>query len=117
MDALKFLQEHDINVTALRIKIVEILSAAPSPLSYDEILQNLGANKTTFYRTMELFEQKGVIVKTENNRKSYYELHEGAKAYFICDVCRKVENIEVPMPAHAKIVKSAVIKGICDECE
>ena len=80
-------------------------------LSYDEILQNLDANKTTIYRSMELFEKQNLIVKTENNHKSYYELADGAKAYFICDVCHKVTNIEVPMPKQAKIVKSAVIKG------
>ena len=117
MDIEKFLQEHDIKPTPLRMQLVEILNTSKTPLSYDEILQNLDANKTTIYRSMELFEKQNLIVKTENNHKSYYELADGAKAYFICDVCHKVTNIEVPMPKQAKIVKSAVIKGICEECD
>lgn len=117
MDAVKFLEQHGIKPTTLRARLVEILSASDTPLSYDEILQNLDANKTTLYRSMELFEQHGLIVRTELEHKSRYELASGAKAYFICDVCHKVTNIDVPMPKHAKIVKSAVVKGICDECE
>lgn len=117
VQAENILQEHGVKPTALRARIVEILKASQTPLSYDEILQNLDANKTTFYRSMQLFEEHGLIIRTENNHKSYYELADGAKAYFICDICHKVTNIEVPMPKEARVVKSAVIKGICGECE
>ena len=53
MNARNFLEEHNIKATTLRIKLVEILQNAKTPLSYDEILESLDANKTTFYRSME----------------------------------------------------------------
>ena len=116
MNARNFLEEHNIKATTLRIKLVEILQNAKTPLSYDEILESLDANKTTFYRSMEIFEKENLVIKTENNHKSYYEMANEAKAYFICDVCHKVTNIDMPHLNVAKNIKSAVIKGVCDEC-
>ena len=117
VNARNFLEEHSIKATTFRIKLVEILQNAKTPLSYDEILESLNANKTTFYRSIEIFEKKGLVIKTENNHKSYYELANEAKAYFICDVCHKVTNIDMPHLNVAKNIKSAVIKGVCDECD
>ena len=58
MNARNFLEEHSIKATTFRIKLVEILQNAKTPLSYDEILESLNANKTTFYRSIEIFEKK-----------------------------------------------------------
>ncbi len=102
MNARNFLEEHNIKATTLRIKLVEILQNAKAPLSYDEILESLDANKTTFYRSMEIFEKENLVIKTENNHKSYYELANEAKAYFICDVCHKVTNIDMVKPIEAR---------------
>ena len=64
-----------------------------------------------------IYEKENLVIKTENNHKSYYELANEAKAYFICDVCHKVTNIDMPRLNVAKNIKSAVIKGVCDECD
>ncbi len=64
MNARNFLEEHSIKATTFRIKLVEILQNTKTPLSYDEILESLNANKTTFYRSIEIFEKKGLVIKT-----------------------------------------------------
>lgn len=115
MKAIELLQTNGIKPTALRLKILEILDEAKAPLSYDEILSKIDANKTTFYRCMDLFEANGIIIKNENNHKNFYELSSGAKAYFVCDICRKMTNIQMPK-IRQNHVKSVVVKGICDEC-
>lgn len=115
MKAVELLKKHNIKLTPLRLQILEILEEAQSPLSYDEILSKIDANKTTFYRSMEIFEAKGIIVKSENNHKNFYELAGEAKAYFVCDVCRKMTNIDMPN-LNQSHVKSVVVKGICDDC-
>ena len=107
--------KNDIKITPLRLEILHILHAAAAPLSYDEILAQIDANKTTFYRCMDLFEAKGIVLKSENNRKNFYELESGAKAYFVCDVCHKTTNIDMPR-LKQNHVKSVVVKGVCDEC-
>ena len=111
----ELLTKNDIKITPLRLEILHILHAAATPLSYDEILAHIGANKTTFYRCMDLFEAKGIVLKSENNRKNFYELESGAKAYFVCDVCHKMTNIDMP-PLKQNHVKSVVVKGVCDDC-
>ena len=111
----ELLTKNDIKITPLRLEILHILHAASSPLSYDEILAHMGANKTTFYRCMDLFEAKGIVLKSENNRKNFYELESGAKAYFVCDVCHKMTNIDMPR-LKQNHVKSVVVKGVCDDC-
>ena len=111
----ELLTKNDIKITPLRLEILHILHAAAAPLSYDEILAQIDANKTTFYRCMGLFEAKGIVLKSENNRKNFYELESGAKAYFVCDVCHKMTNIDMPR-LKQNHVKSVVVKGVCDEC-
>ena len=109
----ELLTKNDIKITPLRLEILHILHAAP--LSYDEILAQIDANKTTFYRCMDLFEAKGIVLKSENNRKNFYELESGAKAYFVCDVCHKMTNIDMPR-LKQNHVKRVVVKGVCDDC-
>ena len=111
----ELLTKNDIKITPLRLEILHILRTAAAPLSYDEILAQIGANKTTFYRCMDLFEAKGIVLKSENNRKNFYELESGAKAYFVCDICHKMTNIDMPR-LKQNHVKSVVVKGVCDEC-
>lgn len=111
----ELLTKNDIKITPLRLDILRILHSAAAPLSYDEILAQIGANKTTFYRCMDLFEAKDIVLKSENNRKNFYELESGAKAYFVCDVCHKMTNIDMPR-LKQNHVKSVVVKGVCDDC-
>ena len=111
----ELLAKNDIKITPLRLEILHILRTAAAPLSYDEILAHIGANKTTFYRCIDLFEAKGIVLKSENNRKNFYELESGAKAYFVCDVCHKMTNIDMPR-LKQNHVKSVVVKGVCDDC-
>ena len=94
----ELLTKNDIKITPLRLEILHILHAAATPLSYDE-----------------LFEAKGIVLKSENNRKNFYELESGAKAYFVCDVCHKMTNIDMPR-LKQNHVKSVVVKGVCDDC-
>lgn len=115
MSPQELLKINGINPTSLRTQILEILSRTDVPLCYDEILSKIKANKTTFYRSMELFEAKGIVIKSENNHKNFYELASEARAYFVCDVCKKMTNIDMPS-LNQNHIKSVVVKGICDEC-
>lgn len=115
MKAAELLETNGIKPTLLRLKILKILDDAKTPLSYDEILSKIDANKTTFYRCMDIFEANGIVIKSENNHKNFYELSSGAKAYFVCDVCHKMTNIKMPKISQNH-VKSVVVKGICDDC-
>lgn len=117
MDVENFLHEHGMKSTQSRKNIIEFLLKENKPLSYDEILCSIKADKATFYRNMQTFEEAGIITKIQINQKAYYELSSSKKAYFICDVCHKMTNIDIKIPSIAKSVKNAVIKGVCKDCE
>lgn len=115
MLATTFLQNHDIVVTPLRVELVEMLQQANRPISYDEFLSKIKANKSTIYRNLDILLSKNLIIKSEIEHKSFYELSDHAKAYFVCEACHQMEEIEIPnLPG--KSIKSAVIKGICEKC-
>ncbi len=113
MDAVQLLRNHHIHITDLRLEMLEILAKAKQPLSFESFALN--ANKTTFYRNMELFEKNNIVIKSELQRKFFYELADMAKAHFVCDVCHEIKDVEVP-PIKGK-VKSVLIKGVCEECD
>ncbi|QKF63926.1 Fur family transcriptional regulator [Campylobacter corcagiensis] len=113
MDIEKFLITHDIKPTSLRKTMIKALSN--SQTSYDELVNLTGANKTTIYRNLDLFESQNIVIVTEISGKKYYELADHAKAYFICDKCHKKEEIDMP-DFEIKNIKSVVVKGVCDDC-
>lgn len=114
MNAIKLLQDHNIAVSGMRIEILQTLARSNIPLSFESFCLN--ANKTTFYRNMELFEKEGLVITTEIERKRFYELATKAKAYFVCEVCKEISNVTMPCITSGK-VKSVLIKGICQKCE
>lgn len=111
----EILTNHKITPTKLRVQILSLLNLSTRPLSYDEILEQIDANKTTIYRTLDIFLQANLITKNEINHKFFYELSKEARGYFVCETCNKFEPIELPkLPG--KDIKSGVIKGICESC-
>lgn len=113
MDIKNFLLTRDIKPTNLRKMMIKALSN--SQKSYDELVNLTGANKTTIYRNLDIFESKNIVVVSEISGKKYYELANHAKAYFVCDKCHKKEEIDMPN-FEIKNIKSVVVKGLCDDC-
>ena len=70
MLAATFLQNHDIAVTPLRVELVEMLQQANRPISYDEFLSKIKANKSTIYRNLDILLSKKLIIKIEIKNKS-----------------------------------------------
>ncbi|MSN96264.1 transcriptional repressor [Campylobacter sp. FMV-PI01] len=115
MNIDKFLFQNGIKITTLRKELINLLNKSHTPISYDDLAKKLNVNKTTIYRNLKLFEDKEILISSENNGKKFYELTNHAKAYFICDRCKKIEEISMPN-LNLKSVKSVVVKGTCDEC-
>lgn len=113
MNVHQLLKDHHIGISKLRVEILETLARSKTPLSFESFL--LEANKTTFYRNMELFEREGIVVRTELNRKGFYELADRVGAYFVCEVCHEFQNMQ--MPSIKGRVKSVLAKGVCQKCD
>lgn len=77
-------------------------------------------DKTTFYRNMSIFEEKGIIHSFESNdKKRYHELLRNSHAHFICSVCNHVscmENFTIPQHTKDGKVETVIVKGTCNTC-
>jgi Fur family ferric uptake transcriptional regulator len=118
----KIFEEQNIKFTTAREMILDILSEAKSPLSYEQIRSKMECDidKATFYRNIALFEEAGLIQKLESDeRKSYFELSKKAHAHFVCESCHSVICIDFEFNSNIKDhkVKNVILKGLCKECK
>ena len=133
MDTLKVLKEHNIKITKPRMKILGILSDAYQGIDADFIYKKCLAakelvNLSTVYRTLELFEEKNLIIKYDLGEKRYnfslirHEHHHTVE----CNSCHKILDLDCPMKQIDDLVSKETgfyltehrleLRGICKEC-
>ena len=136
----KILSYHGIRPTKMRSKIYKFLKRKQSAVSFSDLKKafvqksetNKTANRTTFYRNLKIFEDKGLIhqindgvgvVKyaiSDENAKGKYgtDLH----MHFHCTVCGKticlpdrISKQNLPDDYEINDV-NLVLKGVCKNC-
>ena len=136
----KILSNHGIRPTQMRSKIYRYLRRKQSAVSFSDLKKvfaeksenNKTANRTTFYRNLKIFEDKGLIhqindgtgmakfaISGENTKSKYgTDLH----LHFHCTECKKTICLpnkipEESLPSDYKINDvNLVLKGICLKC-
>jgi Fur family ferric uptake transcriptional regulator len=117
----KLFKQKEIKFTAAREMILDILSRAKAPLSYEQIRSKMTTDmdKATFYRNISLFEEANIIQKFESSeRKWYFELFKKTHAHFVCETCHSVTCVDFTAPCieeHEN--KNIILKGICKRCK
>jgi len=134
------LSNHGIRPTQMRSKIYRYLRRKQSAVSFSDLKKvfaeksenNKTANRTTFYRNLKIFEDKGLIhqvndgtgmakfaISGENTKSKYgTDLH----LHFHCTECKKTICLpnklpEESLPDDYKINDvNLVLKGICVKC-
>ncbi|ARV12359.1 transcriptional regulator [Gilvibacter sp. SZ-19] len=137
----KILSNHGIRPTQMRSKIYRYLRRKQSAVSFSDLKKvfaeksenNKTANRTTFYRNLKIFEDKGLIhqindgtgmakfaISGENTKSKYgTDLH----LHFHCTECKKTICLpnkipEESLPSDYKINDvNLVLKGICLKCK
>ena len=136
----KILSNHGIRPTQMRSKIYKFLKRKQSAVSFSDLKKafvqksetNKTANRTTFYRNLKTFEDKGLIhqindgtgvakyaLSDENtNFKHSTDLH----MHFHCTDCKKTICLpnkisEESLPDQYEVNDvNLVLKGICKNC-
>ena len=136
----KILSSHGIRPTQMRLEIYKFLTRKQSAVSFSDLKKvfaeksenNKTANRTTFYRNLKIFEDKGLIhqvndgtgmakfaISGENTKSKYgTDLH----LHFHCTECKKTICLpnklpEESLPDDYKINDvNLVLKGICVKC-
>ncbi len=118
------------NTTAHQ-RLLSFLKSARRPVSVDEILIAVSANKTTIYRQLEKLMSEGLVSQTDlGEGKKRYELASLANHHhhLICTNCRKIEcfnlghDVEKQQAQLAEKFKFQILShhleffGLCANC-
>lgn len=134
MNTTQTLKNHSIKITKPRVAIYEILENELQGIEADYIYkkcleQDISVNLSTVYRTLELFEEKNLIIKYDLGEKKYNFsiIRHGHHHIVECDSCHKVINLDCPMKQIEDLITKETgfhltehhleLKGICRECQ
>jgi Fur family transcriptional regulator, ferric uptake regulator len=107
-------------LTAPRKKILSIFAQMHHPISFEKYtsLDPL-IDKSTFYRTMQTFEQANIINGIESDEgRRYFELADTLHPHFICQNCHTITCLH-PQPVISPsgyTIDSVIYKGQCPLC-
>lgn len=127
------LRKKNIKVTKGRITILKVIANSSEAVSASTIYQQCKntenyINLSTVYRSLELFEQNGIIEKFDLGNGEYeYKLKEYTHKHILeCSLCKKKVEIDCPMPQIEELIKNKTgfvllehelkLKAICEEC-
>ena len=128
------LQDHHIKPTAQRLGVLSTFVRKKGAMSLSVIQQSLGKDfdRITLYRTLQLFEEKGLIHKIPDKGIPSYALckhdtiahvHDDNHVHFKCITCDKtycLDEVEIPeivLPGKYQARKlNFLIEGVCAQC-
>lgn len=130
----ELLEAKKIRVTAMRLLIYKFLAQKQVAVTLSDIESAFEkSDRTTLYRTVKTFEEKGIVHQIDDGTSStkYALCEEGCGCeiendlhlHFHCTLCNeticltahKIPQIKVPSGFIAEDV-NLVVKGICDKC-
>ena len=127
------LKEKGFKLTPQRRLILDIIHQADAHVTADDIVNTVrermpGINKSTTYRTLELLENLGCVVKSEmNNKTIYHHAEEGHHHHLVCGHCGKTivcdeglfssleQELKDRYGFHVNL-HHVVTTGLCREC-
>jgi len=118
--------------TSMRILVYDFLNEQPAAVSLSEIESGFhNADRTTIYRTLKTFEEKGIVHSIQENHTTRYMLcHDGCNEathkdwhlHFYCRICKQTtcrEDFNIPQQEAAAFRIDEIrlfAKGICEQC-
>jgi len=130
----KILSQKAVRITPMRQLLLEYLLQEQKPFGLTELENSFPkADRTTIYRTLKTFEEKGIIHSINNELGEVkYALckehctieHIDQHPHFQCEQCKQVtciDNLVIPKMELPKgyLAKETtmLIKGICSDCQ
>ncbi len=126
------LDKKNTKPTSMRILIYDFLESQKSAVSISDIEKQLvTADRTTIYRTLKTFEEKGIVHHIEEHNISMYLLcHDGCDEkshkdwhlHLYCKICKRTfcrEDVILPETIQGDFRIDEIrffAKGICEQC-
>lgn len=134
------LRKKNLKITNVRLRVLKILAESSIAMSHSDITRKLDdelIDKVTLYRTLNAFEECGLIHKVANEDRNWlYAMHlpdhhshdtDHDHAHFVCDTCEKIYcfSIDSYLPHHMastmngfKIKETEIrLHGLCPTCQ
>lgn len=102
-ELIEILRRFNLKVTPIRLQVLNVLIKSDVALSHSDITEKIGdtsIDKVTLYRTLNVFNEKGLIhkVATEDRNWLYAIMLQSNQipvtnhdhAHFVCDSCEKI---------------------------
>ncbi|MFA6788560.1 MAG: Fur family transcriptional regulator [Arcobacteraceae bacterium] len=131
MNYANTLKNYDLKVTPQRVAIVQELYVC-GHLNIDQLYNKLldkfpSISLATIYKNMNAMIERIFVQEVKiPNEKSVYELTKASHAHFVCDCCKKIEDIHVDASMLLAQVQnqmhytinstSLVFNGLCSDC-
>ncbi len=130
----QILKKHQLKRTSVRKGLLTIFLNSETALSHAMIEKQVEYDRVTLYRTLNTFEEKGIVHKIMNfEGVAEYALcasgcaedhHHDHHIHFYCEKCRKTScmpeeytpKIELPTEYQVKEIQFSV-KGVCPTCK
>ena len=133
MSCINVLKEKGFRLTPQRQLILDYIHDNSSHLTADEIIKFMevkmpGVNKSTVYRTLDLLEKSGSVVKSEiDSHFIYHHAEDGHHHHLVCQSCGKSIHCHEDIFADVKNtltgeygfkaeLKHIMVSGFCKEC-
>jgi Fur family ferric uptake transcriptional regulator len=130
------LQEHSIRKTKIRLEVLNAFLLATHALSHGDLekLVSPDADRVTLYRTLNTFEENGLIHRVADNSQSeryalchhdhlQHQKHDHNHLHFKCKECRQtycLDDITPPiieLPTSFKVESiNVLVTGVCKNC-
>jgi Fur family ferric uptake transcriptional regulator len=134
MSCLESLKEKGLKLTPQRRLIIDLIHQSGGHITAEDIIDQVkskmpGVNKSTIYRTLEMLEKAGCILKSETGDCFiYHPADEGHHHHLLCSACQKsIDCDENLFDAIEKSIdikygfrvsfKHLVVTGQCKECK
>ena len=133
MSCLQTLKERGLKLTPQRRLIVDVIHDAHAHLSAEEVIDRVqkkmpGVNKSTIYRTLDVLEEAGTVVKSDaGGRFIYHHAEEGHHHHLVCSRCGRTEECSESLfsPLEESVAARygfrvqfhhEVLRGLCRAC-
>jgi Fur family ferric uptake transcriptional regulator len=120
------LQDHDLDSTLNRVKVLEIVGNSPHPLSAQAIFEAVNRsqeiNRVTVYRILDLLVEKRLVDRISAGDRSFrYGLAPNANhrphAHFYCTGCGRMECLNPESPRLDMEPVSPILPGVIERVE
>ena len=134
MSCITILKEKGFKLTPQRRLILEFIHDKDTHLTTEEIIKFVdarapGVDKSTVYRTLDLLEESGCVLKSETGGHFiYHHAEDGHHHHLVCRSCgRSIDcsedifsevknNLEEKYGFRADL-KHMMVSGVCKECQ